>query len=136
MDAVARRVEQRLSDVRDVSVNWESSEQVRADLVEWLASQRNMLEQVARQPEKLQPEAAQLDLLQLQEARDVIVGKEETLDKLQERFARLSPNPDSTLGRDEVEPLRECWNALLNDTEALLEKKRQERTPCLFTRKN
>ena len=128
MDAVARRVEQRLSDVRDVSVNWESSEQVRADLVEWLASQRNMLEQVARQPEKLQPEAAQLDLLQLQEARDVIVGKEETLDKLQERFARLSPNPDSTLGRDEVEPLRECWNALLSDAEALLEKKRQETT--------
>ena len=122
--AVAERVEQRLTDVRDVTIGWESSEKMRNDVAEWLTSQRTFLAQAQQQPEKLQPEAAQLDLLQLQEVRDVIAGKEVTLEKLEETFARLSPNPDSTLSKDEVEPLRIEWKALLQDVNVLLDKKK------------
>ena len=62
--------------------------------------------------------------IKLQELKAELQSKEATLDKIAQRYDRLSPSPDSRLAGQQVEPLREHWQQLLEKLDSHLKTRR------------
>uniref|UniRef100_K1QUR5 Uncharacterized protein n=1 Tax=Magallana gigas TaxID=29159 RepID=K1QUR5_MAGGI len=122
-DAIGE-TERRMNDIRDIIHQWETIDRTRNDLRNWLHSKQEDLHEIESRPSKLHPEAAELEIANLQVLREAVTAKGPEIDTFVNNYRDLTQHKPSLVD-PVVRAVRDDWDELLGQIENLLEEREQ-----------
>jgi len=118
------QVERRLGELRDNMQQWDSVDRMRVDLRAWLHDMQEEVDELEKQPSKMQPEACELDISKLQGIREEVRARGPAVEGLLARYRELTQHNQS-LQDPVIKAVKDDWEELLGQIENLIEDKEQ-----------